>query len=378
MIKERKKCVICFHSGLIDYHIFKDFPIYVGTNKSSDHLYEDMHWVMCEKCGEIQLKKLIEESVLYDKSHNAAIGKSWTDHNCAFVNFIDGECHGHVLEIGGGNLHIANLITSSEKIIQYDVMDSNIFKDNVSTDKLVFKEGLFDLKLIEDKKYDFVIHSHVLEHFYDPLSDLKEIRRILKPNGKMIFSVPMLNNMLKKGYTNALNFEHTYYLNEDIVKLMMTQAGFNIERNFLFSNSTIENWCLFASCSIKNEENINVKKDPQISKDFQQFIDLNNNIVSDLNQKLENYDNYEKFIFGGHIFTQFLLNFGLKNEFIYVLDNDENKHDEFLYGTNLIVKSPKILSECANPVVVLKAGWYNEEIKQDILKNINNKTHFLE
>jgi hypothetical protein len=30
-----------------------------------------------------------------------------------------------------------------------------------------------------------------------------------------------------------------------------------------------------------------------------------------------------------------------------------------------------------NPVVILKAGVYNDEIKKDILTNINSKTIFL-
>ena len=97
-----------------------------------------------------------------------------------------------------------------------------------------------------------------------------------------------------------------------------------------------------------------------------------------INKELEKHIKSDIFIFGAHIFTQFLLNFGLKTNFINVLDNDINKQGEFLYGTNLVVKSPKILSEYKNPVVVLRAGQFNNEIKQDILNNINNKTLFLE
>ena len=54
-----------------------------------------------------------------------------------------------------------------------------------------------------------------------------------------------------------------------------------------------------------------------------------------------------------------------------MLDNSEEKQEKRLYGTKLIVKSPKILIEEKDPVVILKAANYNEEIKENILSKIN-------
>jgi hypothetical protein len=42
------------------------------------------------------------------------------------------------------------------------------------------------------------------------------------------------------------------------------------------------------------------------------------------------------------------------------------------------VQSPKILADIEAPVIILKAGVYNNEIKNDILNNINATTTFLE
>ena len=57
---------------------------------------------------------------------------------------------------------------------------------------------------------------HVLEHVFYPKKFLKEISNSLKENQKMIFSIPNLQEMIKKKYTNAINFEHTLYLDEVI------------------------------------------------------------------------------------------------------------------------------------------------------------------
>ena len=48
-----------------------------------------------------------------------------------------------------------------------------------------------------------------------------------------------------------------------------------------------------------------------------------------------------------------------------------------LYGTDLMVESPEVLRDVSAPVVILKAGIYNNEIKNDILDNINPDTVFL-
>jgi len=90
------------------------------------------------------------------------------------------------------------------------------------------------------------------------------------------------------------------------------------------------------------------------------------------------YSKKNTFIFGAHIFTQYLIKFGLDEKlFSNILDNDSRKIEERLYGTDLIVKSPKILKDIENPILVLKAAQYNEEIMKDILENINPNTKFI-
>ena len=85
------------------------------------------------------------------------------------------------------------------------------------------------------------------------------------------------------------------------------------------------------------------------------------------------------YLYGAHIFAQYLIEFGLDtNRIVNLLDNDPNKQGKRLYGTSLKVKSPKALRAVKNPIVILKAGVYNQEIKDDILGNINSAVTFLE
>ena len=100
-------------------------------------------------------------------------------------------------------------------------------------------------------------------------------------------------------------------------------------------------------------------------------------LVTDINNKLTDIPG--AFLFGAHVSTQILLASGLREDKILcLLDNDPNKQSKRLYGTNLSVASPKILADVEKPVVILRAGVYNKEIREDILMNINSQTVFLE
>jgi len=44
----------------------------------------------------------------------------------------------------------------------------------------------------EDETYDFVFASHVLEHIADDKQAIREIRRVMKPNGVAILPVPVV------------------------------------------------------------------------------------------------------------------------------------------------------------------------------------------
>ena len=107
-----------------------------------------------------------------------------------------------------------------------------------------------------------------------------------------------------------------------------------------------------------------------------EFISFHRKNIQELNQKLES-SVVPTFLFGGHIFSQFLVAMGLNtNRIDFVLDNNKDKNNHRLYGSNLIVKSPEILSSYVNPQIILQAGPYTDEIKDGLI-NINATATFL-
>ena len=58
------------------------------------------------------------------------------------------------------------------------------------------------------------MHSHTLEHMYDPVRFFEIVRGLLKPGQLHIFSVPNLFALVADGQP-SLHFEHTMLLREE-------------------------------------------------------------------------------------------------------------------------------------------------------------------
>jgi hypothetical protein len=188
----------------------------------------------------------------------------------------------------------------------------------------------------------------------------------------MIFSIPNMEVMLKRNYTNCLNFEHTYYLSEDLTEYYLNKYNFKVIEKEYFKDDHSIFYYVESNKEIVIPKNINFyEKNKQL---FLTYINDNLEEIKKINNYISNH-NGNIYLFGGHVFSQYLISYGLNTKNIKcILDNDINKQKHRLYGTDLIVESPKILKDDMNPLVILKAGVYNNEIKNDILNNINKNT----
>lgn len=94
---------------------------------------------------------------------------------------------GNVLEIGCGNQPYRHLIPSS---CVYKGLDWEKAKDNFqySSGDTIYYDG--DKFPFSDNTFDYVFHTEVLEHIYNVNKFLQECKRVLKPGGKLFFSVP--------------------------------------------------------------------------------------------------------------------------------------------------------------------------------------------
>ena len=126
---------------------------------------------------------------------------------------------GTLLDVGSGHMPYKELIlknTGVDKYIGMDLSDSDIY-NKIKPD--IYWDG-YTIPL-EDNSIDSILLTEVLEHCPYPSKTLAEISRVVKPGGKVIFSVPFLWYLHESPYDF---YRYTPYA----IKMLFNDAGFSM------------------------------------------------------------------------------------------------------------------------------------------------------
>ena len=189
----------------------------------------------------------------------------------------------------------------------------------------------------------------------------------------MIFGVPNMQHIANENLSLFLGifFEHTIFLNVINITYLLKKNGFKIIDIIDYKNhSTIYH--------VKKTSNIecvpiiqNIDYHEQFINtinDFSLYVNHCNNIIKNTNKNV--------YLFGASYNSQILLTIGLdRNKINGILDNCKDKQNNYLYGYNLLIHDIEIIKN-DNCIVILKSGYYSEEIKEQ-LKTININVEIL-
>jgi SAM-dependent methyltransferase len=96
----------------------------------------------------------------------------------------------------------------------------------------VFKSSKEALK--SRQKFDIITLFHVIEHFYNPIDELRDIYELLNPGGVLVIETPNANDALLTTYANSSFQEFTYWSHHPMVhsdislKFLMEKIGLEI------------------------------------------------------------------------------------------------------------------------------------------------------
>lgn len=361
----RSKCCVCKSSSLEELLNLQDFPIYMGTTVKplETDLYANQEWVCCNNCGCTQLKKLVPLEVLYSNQHSAgAVGQIWIEHHRAFAKFILKGGERDICEIGAAHGELSRIILEAAPEIDYLVIEPDPGQVHPKAKVLRgYVEDFYD----EISSYSNIVHSHVLEHIYEPAVFLESVSRRMDVGARMYVSFPNIAKLLEKRGTNSLNFEHTYFLHPKQVESLIKLYGMElIDQEEYLDHS-------YFMCLEKKLES--VSNSGEIAS-----ITFTKNMLTDMWEELSEFvnrtnallvdSNIPTYVFGAHVFTQGLINLGLETKSITgVLDNSNTKVGQRLYGTHLMVFHPNQIALMKSVRVILKVSHYQEEIKNQLL-----------
>lgn len=184
---------------------------------------------------------------------------------------------GPMLDIGSS---ISTLVTLSPiiKIVSLEARDIKI--EEFSDLNISFKKGEAQNIPFDDETFDIVSSLHAVEHFglgrygdsidfYGDINGLKEMHRVLKPNGTFLVSVPITKHLNEAIYFN----EQRVYSNELFSK-MLNSTGFKIKEKYLLTGPV-----KFYNSDTKKVESKSFFKDDNIDNIIENIYDKNHEHV---------------------------------------------------------------------------------------------------
>lgn len=368
-MKLRKHCVVCLSPAFNSHKTITQFPIFMGAVETQlkDDIYADQKWASCSNCGCVQLLELVPYEILYQNSHNHfPTGPTWALHNETFVDFISSHIDNSesVLEVGAAHGYIAEKLGYLYPQMKYTIVEPSPGK---FPEKVHLVKGYIEdnLDLINDAHC--LIHSHVLEHIYEPRLFFAHTSYRMREGSRLIFSVPNLPKAIELRGANALNFEHTYMLDESVVEYFAKIHNMNILAKHYFKDHSI----FFALEKRGASSAVTLPNLAYWSIEFYQFWEEIKEFALSVGQRQQFEVISPCYIFGAHIFSQVLLWGGVhENGIVGVLDNSPSKQEKRLYGTNLSIFPPNVILKDFKPHVIVLGGYYQSEIERQ-LREIN-------
>ena len=164
-------------------HLYKlkDFPVSLSCidpelnhNKKLDLIFD-----ICKKTGIIQIRNAPSLNDIYISPHNSSYGKIWHNLFHKFKSILKKyiEKDSKILEIGGGALLLASKILMNDEIKKYTVYEKNITLKHSVDKRIDIIDKYFLKDTIINEKYNFYIHSHVLEHVWNPVEFISSIKK---------------------------------------------------------------------------------------------------------------------------------------------------------------------------------------------------------
>lgn len=352
-----------------EFYKLDPMPVFMGTVPNEmEYKFQEMVFVECHNCGEIQLGSYPDVSDLYLRNHNIdVVGQLWNSHFDSFAHFIGNVENKRILEISDPSAKAAKRCSKFKK---WTIVEMNPFFE--ATDNIDVIKGYFSYDLPINIDVDIIVHSHFFEHSLDPSRDLKKMWEILPKDGEMFFSIPDIPSLIEDSNSpTALNFEHTYYYDLELLSFLLEVNGFEVVKTKKFNSHSIFIHAKKCHNPVRRP-NINYR---DRKKMFMDCFVFHKNSITCINNALEKQEN--TFIYGSHVTSQFYMFNGLNIRLVGLLDKSNSKNSELLYGTKLRTSYPEELLNYSDPnVIVSHSSIYKNEIMENIRLFIGDKVKF--
>ncbi|MEM2191918.1 MAG: class I SAM-dependent methyltransferase [Archaeoglobaceae archaeon] len=153
-----------------------------------------------------------------------------------------------ILEVGCGKFGLIYFIPDSKIKVGIEPL-IHIYSEDIDFNKssnIDLIRGIGEYIPFKDSSFDFIIIFNVLDHTMDPKKVMREVKRVCKNDGRVIF---MMNTfeipLILRKILNFFDKPHPHHFNKKEILNMLSELGFSIEfikfykLNLNFSNITL-------------------------------------------------------------------------------------------------------------------------------------------
>ena len=348
--------------------VFGPMPCYMGcvAPDSDDDLMALMAWGINPQ-GLLAVLDPPPLEAVYPAQHNdPTVSPLWMKHHRAFANFVDTHTNAQVvLEVGGADGTLADIVRREMDLPKdWVIIEPNPHVPAEVEAKVI--KGWFPQDLPPAQgSWSCITASHVLEHAVDPYGFLSDCSKALDLNGDLILTWPDMTAMAERTDLNMLNFEHLHFLPQETAEEMLRTSGFEVVAVEKFEGHSV-----FIHAQKRGEPNPNPAS---FNTDPNSLTAMADRYIASLRSTVDRFqteiDAWEGsiWLFGAHIFSQYLLAMGLESTRLAgILDNAPGKQGKRLCGTALQVSSPESLRGSSRNLVLVAAALYEAEILEQL------------
>lgn len=196
-IFECKNCLIAFT---------KNIPSLEGSNQNGRLFYHFKGYKKEERKLRKRFKRLVEIIKRYKKS-------------------------GKALDVGGGFGLFTSILLSKGKFTVGIIEPENLLQYINILKHKVYRTS-FEQFRGRRKTYDIIIMMDVLEHFSNPIANLKKAKSLLKSDGILVVQTPNYKSLMARicrDWAWWMVEDHKFFFSPKSLKLMLKKVGFEVD-----------------------------------------------------------------------------------------------------------------------------------------------------
>jgi nucleoside-diphosphate-sugar epimerase/SAM-dependent methyltransferase/dTDP-4-dehydrorhamnose 3,5-epimerase-like enzyme len=357
-------------------------------NISDEYKEYPLELNVCEDCFNCQLSVAIDSDEMFSNYlYKSSTTKSFRDHFVTaaknYINDFKLDKESYIIDVGSNDgIGLKPFLDEGFTNIQ-GIEPAKNLADLANKNGINTFHGYLDEKALNPIKNgaDLILASNVFAHADDLKSMAESMKKLIKPDGKIIIEVQYLLKTIKDLTFDNIYHEHTNYWSVTSLDKFFKDMGLKIfdveeidthggsirvyvsqEKEIKISKN-VEDF-------LKNEEKFGLKK-------ISTYIDFGKKIENLKKEVLKNIKvlkekNTTIIGYGAPAKASTALNyFNIKDEINFIVEDNQLKHGKFIPGVKIpIVSKEKIKN---NDAVILVLAWnFYDEIKKNN-SNIKNK-----